>query len=301
MFGVLNINKPPGVTSRRVVDKVAACAPRKTKVGHCGTLDPLATGVLIVCVGPATRLIQFGQFAEKRYEGTFRFGLTSDTEDISGKVEVAEGPTLTAADVESVLAEFTGTINQLPPNYSALRVNGKRAYELARKGKEVPLEPRPIQIHEIKLTDFSWPDFRLSIRCGSGTYVRSLGRDIAIRLGAHAVMTELTRTGIGALNLADAIELDSLSRDSIHQHFLPGQCLIGDMPRTVIEDEEIVSLTDGQPVERKYPGGGVAQGEIAGIDRQDRLIAILQPWRYDYFTPKINFSKYWRNLSAASS
>jgi len=284
-----------------VVNKVCANVPRKTKVGHCGTLDPLATGVLIVCVGPATRLIQFGQFAEKRYEGTFRFGLTSDTEDISGKVEVAEGPTLTAADVESVLSEFTGTINQLPPSFSALRVNGKRAYELARKGQEVSLEPRPIEIHEIKLTDFTWPDFRLSIRCGSGTYVRSLGRDIAIRLGAHAVMTELTRTGIGTQNLADAIELDSLSRDSIQQQFLPGQCLIGDMPRTVIEDEEIISLSDGQPVERKYPGGAVAQGEIAGIDRQDRLIAILQPWRYDYFTPKINFSKYWRNLSASSS
>ena len=277
---------------------MCANVPRKTKVGHCGTLDPLATGVLIVCVGPATRLIQFGQFAEKRYEGTFRFGLTSDTEDISGNVEVAQGPTLTAADVENVLAEFTGTINQLPPSFSALRVNGKRAYELARKGQEVPLEPRPIQIHEIKLTGFSWPDFTLSIRCGSGTYVRSLGRDIAIRLGTHAVMTELTRSGIGAQNLEDAIELDSLSRESIHQHFLPGQSLIGDIPRTVIEDEEIISLSDGQPVERKYPGGAAAQGEIAGIDRQDRLIAILQPWRYDYFTPKINFSKYWKNLSA---
>ena len=277
---------------------MCANVPRKTKVGHCGTLDPLATGVLIVCVGPATRLIQFGQFAEKRYEGTFRFGLTSDTEDISGNVEVAQGPTLTAADVENVLAEFTGTINQLPPSCSALRVNVKRAYELARKGQEVPLEPRPIQIHEIKLTGFSWPDFTLSIRCGSGTYVRSLGRDIAIRLGTHAVMTELTRSGIGAQNLEDAIELDSLSRESIHQHFLPGQSLIGDIPRTVIEDEEIISLSDGQPVERKYPGGAAAQGEIAGIDRQDRLIAILQPWRYDYFTPKINFSKYWKNLSA---
>lgn len=285
------------MTSRSVVNKVCACAPRKTKVGHCGTLDPLATGVLIVCVGPATRLIQFGQFAEKRYEGTFRFGLTSDTEDIDGNVEEIEGPTLTAADVENVLAEFTGTIDQLPPKFSALRVKGKRAYELARKGEEVQLEPRPIQIHDIKLTDFSWPDFRLSIRCGSGTYVRSLGRDIAIQLGTHAVMTELTRTGIGAQNLDDAIEMDSISRDSIQQQFLPGQCLIGDMPRTVIEDEEIISLSDGQPVERKYPGGAVAQGEIAGIDRQNRLIAILQPWRYDYFTPKINFSKYWRNLS----
>ncbi len=288
------------MTSRSVVNKVCACVPRKTKVGHCGTLDPLATGVLIVCVGPATRLIQFGQFAEKRYEGTFRFGLTSDTEDIDGNVEVVDGPTLIAADVESVLAEFTGTIDQLPPTFSALRVNGKRAYELARKGEEVKLEPRPIQIHEIKLTDFAWPDFRLSIRCGSGTYVRALGRDIANRLGSHAVMTELTRTGIGAQKLNDAIELDSLSSESIQQLFLPGQCLIGDMPRTVIEDEEIISLSDGQPVERGFPGGAGAQGEIAGVDRQDRLIAILQPWRYDYFTPKINFSKYWRNLSASA-
>jgi len=274
LFGVLNINKPPGVTSRRVVDMVAKNAPRKTKVGHCGTLDPLATGVLIVCVGPATRLIQFGQFAEKRYEGTFRFGLTSDTEDISGKVEVAEGPILTAADVENVLAEFTGTIDQLPPAYSALRVNGKRAYELARKGKDVPLEPRPIQIHEIELTDFSWPDFKLSIRCGSGTYVRSLGRDIAIRLGAHAVMTELTRTGIGALTLENSIDLDSISRESIHQQFLPGQCLIGDMRRTVIEDDEIISLTDGQPVERQIDCDSSAMA-LRLLHAQDQFLQVL--------------------------
>jgi tRNA U55 pseudouridine synthase TruB len=110
-------------------------------------------------------------------------------------------------------------------------------------------------------------------------------------------MTELTRTGIGALNLCDATDIAAISRETIWQHFLPGQCLIGDMPRTMIEDHEIVSLTDGQPVERKYPGGAIAQGEIAGIDRQDRLIAILQPWRYDYFTPKINFSKHWIGAS----
>ncbi len=271
--------------------------PRKTKVGHCGTLDPLATGVLIVCVGPATRLIQFGQFADKRYEGSFRFGLASDTEDITGNVQAHPSPELTAHDVENILDEFTGTISQLPPAFSALRVNGKRAYDLARKGEDVKLEPRPVQIHEIKLTEFSWPDFRLSMRCGSGTYVRSLGRDIAARLGGSAVMTALTRTSIGQLNVTDAIELDQISKQSLSNQFLPGQSLIGDMTQTVIEDHEIAALADGQPVERKFADDTPLQKEIAGVDRQGRLIAILQPWRYDYFTPKINFSKYWKNLS----
>ena len=293
LFGVLNINKPAGVTSRDVVNRVCSMAPRKTKVGHCGTLDPMATGVLIVCVGPATRLIQFGQNAEKRYVGDFRLGLSSDTEDITGNVQAIDGPVIEASQMEAVLNQFTGQISQLPPNYSALRVNGQRAYKLARKGADVPLEPRPVDIHSVTLTKFAYPDFQLSIRCGSGTYVRSLGRDIAASLGTHAVMTELVRTGIGPLNIEDATPMKELQNDSLQEKFLPGQILIGDMIRTPIEDVEIPLLADGNPVDREYPGGAKATGEIAGVDRQERLIAILQPWKDDLFTPKINFSKYW--------
>jgi len=146
LFGILNIDKPEGLTSREIVNRVCRLAPKKTRVGHCGTLDPLATGVLLVCVGPATRLIQFGQSAPKHYVGSFRFGLSSDTEDITGDVTTEADVPVDRQQLESVLANFVGEIAQRPPAFSALWVNGKRAYDLARAGKEVRLKERVIEI-----------------------------------------------------------------------------------------------------------------------------------------------------------
>ena len=197
MFGILNIDKPAGMTSRDIVNRVCASLPKKTRVGHCGTLDPMATGVLLVCVGPATRLIQFGQFASKHYIGKFRFGLSSDTEDITGEVETHSSLPVSQEELSATLPNFIGTIDQRPPAFSALRVDGKRAYKLARAGKDVVLESRKIEIYDLNVTNFDYPDFELDIKCGSGTYVRSLGRDIAESLGSHAVMTDLARAGIG--------------------------------------------------------------------------------------------------------
>ena len=152
MIGFINSNKQPGQTSREAVNAVQRLV-RPAKIGHCGTLDPLATGVLVVCVGPATRLTNLVHEASKTYIGDFRLGVSSDTEDIEGElVPLVDAPEITAAQIESVLPEFVGAIDQMPPKFSALKINGKRAYDLARQGKEVKLKSRQIQVSSLRLT-----------------------------------------------------------------------------------------------------------------------------------------------------
>jgi len=281
------------MTSRQVVNRVCALVPKKTRVGHCGTLDPLATGVLIVCVGPATRLIQFGQAAPKHYVGTFRLGLSSDTEDISGTVQTHDGPAVTREQLEAILPNFVGKIAQRPPAFSALRVDGKRAYDLARAGKEVHLESREITISSLSVVDFNFPDFQLDIKCGSGTYVRSLGRDIAEALGTHAVMTDLVRAGIGDFHVADTVPLDELNSDNVEQHFLPPQSLIRDMATTVLVDDEFEKLQDGNWIRRDMPDG---VEDLAAYDSDGRLVVVLKKDSGRLFVPKINFAKHWKAM-----
>ena len=190
MHGFLCINKSPGATSRDAVNAIQRLV-RPSKVGHAGTLDPLATGVLVIAVGHATRLIRFVQQMPKTYIGTFELGKTSDTEDITGEVvshDIEPPPTIDA--IQQAISPLLGNIMQRPPAYSALKVDGKRAYSLAREGKHVKLEPRPIVVHEIELIRYEFPILELRIVCGSGTYVRSLGRDLGESLGCGAVMTD---------------------------------------------------------------------------------------------------------------
>lgn len=293
MFGILNIDKPQGITSRKVVNHVCALVPKKTRVGHCGTLDPLATGVLVVCVGPATRLIQFGQAASKHYVGSFRFGLSSDTEDITGDVQTHDRPPVTRQQLESVLPKFTGTIDQRPPAFSALKVDGKRAYDLARAGKEVNLKSRKIEIYGLSIVDFDFPDFKLDIKCGSGTYVRALGRDIAEALGTHAVMTDLVRAGIGDFRQSEAVRLDELNRDNIEQHFSSPQALIKDMTTTVLKDDEFEKLQDGNWIRREMPE---SVQDLAAFDDQGRLVVLLRKGSDGLFVPKINFAPHWKSV-----
>jgi tRNA pseudouridine55 synthase len=160
MFGLLNINKPRGLTSRSVVNRLAKHV-RPHKVGHAGTLDPLATGVLVVCVGPATRLVPYIQDQPKRYIGTFRVGQKSTTEDLEGELEDVPTVDFGRADLESVLPRFTGRIQQVPPAFSAIRVGGQRAYALARKGREVEVPPREVEILSLVCREFAFPEFTL--------------------------------------------------------------------------------------------------------------------------------------------
>lgn len=215
LFGVLNLYKPPGVTSRDVVNVVQRLV-RPAKVGHAGTLDPMATGVLLVCVGPATRLVSILQQAPKTYLARFRFGQRSDTDDAEGEIEVVpDAVPFQREQLDTLLPDFCGVIEQTPPAYSAVKVDGRRAYALARQGTDVTLQPRPVRIDEIQVLDYEWPDLSLRIQCGSGTYIRSIARDLGEQLGCGGLMTALERTRIGSFAAEDAINPESLTAASV--------------------------------------------------------------------------------------
>ena len=290
MIGLINLNKQLGQTSRDAVNAVQRLV-RPAKIGHCGTLDPLATGVLVVCVGPATRLTNLVQETSKTYVGDFRLGVSSDTEDIEGQlVPLIDAPTITAAQIESVLPEFVGVIEQMPPKFSALKVNGKRAYDLARQGKEVKLKSRQIQVDSLRLTGFKYPNFQLTIQCGTGTYVRSLGRDIGARVGSAAVMTALQRTAIGSFRVEGAVNASCLNAENLSQHLLPIDRCLNDLERVVVNDAQARGLIDAQPL---HLPAYVDFERVVAMDKHDRVLAVLHRRDENIFTPKINFSKYW--------
>ncbi len=210
--GVLNINKPAGLTSHDVVDAVRAILGIR-RVGHTGTLDPHATGVLPLCVGRATKIAQYLTQADKEYLITMRLGVTTDTLDGAGKVltRVADLH-VSAGDVEAILPRFQGAILQTPPLFSAKRIGGERLYRLARRGETVERKPVPLTIHSLKLLDVAMPDVRLLVACSKGTYARALCDDIGRALGCGAHLHQLVRTRAGRFEIGTAVDLDTLRR-----------------------------------------------------------------------------------------
>ncbi|MGE0606256.1 MAG: tRNA pseudouridine(55) synthase TruB [Pirellulales bacterium] len=284
--GLLIVHKPPGMTSRRVVDVVARLV-KPAKVGHAGTLDPLATGVLVICMGQATRLIEYVQQMPKRYRGQFLLGRTSPTEDIEGEVTLLDHPPQpTRAEFEAAIPNFLGEISQRPPAFSALKVAGRRAYDLARAGQQVDLAPRTVTIHQLTLTDYDYPRLSLEIECGSGTYVRSLGRDLARAVGSDAVMSALARTAIGDFRLENAVAPEQLTRDNIGQFLLPPRAAIVGLPSLLVDEQESRRLANGQLLERP---DCVHTGETAAIDAAGRLVALLQPRGDGWLKPTRTF------------
>lgn len=259
--------------------------PRKTKIGHAGTLDPMATGVLVVAVGPATRLISYAQAATKKYVGTFKLGHTSDTEDIEGEVtQLADSPIPTLPQFQSAAEEFIGEIEQTPPQYSAVKVNGQRAYRLARAGKVADIAPRKTLIHAVELVEYKYPDFTLAIECGKGTYVRTLARDIAKSVGSDSVMTGLCRTAVGAFRIEESVSLEEAAAGPMDL-FRPPNELVADVPQLLCDDEIVKELTFGRKLtlDRDEP-------ELAAVDGSGQLLAILQKSEAAIYKPKINFA-----------
>ena len=209
MNGIVIVDKPEGWTSNDVVSKLKGVL-RTRRVGHGGTLDPMATGVLPVFVGRATRAVEFFEHAEKTYETVLRLGLTTDTEDITGTVLTEQDAFVTGEMLESVLSQFRGEIMQVPPMYSALKVNGQKLYDLARKGKEVERQPRPITIHELTLLGMEADGIHLRVRCSKGTYIRTLCKDIGETLGCGGCMAALRRVKAGEYTAEEAVPLATL-------------------------------------------------------------------------------------------
>jgi tRNA pseudouridine55 synthase len=268
--GLLNLNKPIGVTSRDVVNRVSRPL-RKVKVGHAGTLDPLASGVLVVCIGAATRLIEYVQRMPKTYRATIRLGATSDTLDADGRVVETIDPRVpTQSDVESALMTQLGTIEQMPPQFSALKVAGKRAYDLAREGETVALVARPVEVYRIELLRYAWPLLEVEIDCGSGTYIRSIARDVGEILGCGGLIDVLMRTRIGPFRLDDAIDPESLSRETIPGLLRPAIEALAGLPRVAIGAEDVARIVRGQGI------AGQGSGEVALIGPEGELVAVAE-------------------------
>jgi len=274
MIGLLNIHKPAGLTSRDVVNHVQRLA-RPDKVGHAGTLDPLATGVLVVGVGRATRLVPFIQQLHKTYRATFLLGRTSDTDDVEGRVIVLEhAPTVTRQQVLAALPRFVGRIEQVPPQFSAVKVQGERAYDLARAGLTADIKPRLVDVYRLELLTLEPPELSLEIECGSGTYVRSIGRDLGARLGTGAVMCGLVRTRIGPFRIEQALMLDEINRDSLAASLLPAACAVTDHPRCLVDSDQAAHLRHGRsiPFSGMPDSGGAVP--LAVIGPQGELMAL---------------------------
>ena len=275
MHGLLNINKPAGMTSRRAVDLIERLT-RPAKSGHAGTLDPLATGVLVVCVGAATRWIEYVQQMPKRYTGTFLLGRKSATEDTEGEVvELPDQPRPTREEIVEAARRFLGTVEQRPPAFSAVKIAGRRAYELARKGQSPQLTPRPIEIHQIEVLAYQYPELVLDISCGSGTYIRSLGRDLAESLGTAAVMSALTRTSIGPFSLEEAVDPRALTPDTWQQFLRPSSLAVEHLPRVRLSADEVNAIRCGRTVPGKQGEVEAGAPEIAAFDRGGELVGIL--------------------------
>jgi tRNA pseudouridine55 synthase len=250
MLGVLNLHKPCGPTSR---DCVASIESRTEpfKVGHAGTLDPMASGVLLLLIGPAVRLTDDFHLLDKEYLGTFELGLTSLSADTETDLQTIENaPRIAEHEFSKACEAFVGTISQTPPVFSAVRIGGRRAHNLARSGKRVVMPSREVNVASIEVLKFDYPIVSLRIVCSTGTYVRSIGRDIALSLGSDAVMTSLIRTRIGPFRLTDAHSLDSLtSRELVQSAIQPPQQGLCSLPQWRLEDELLERFRFGQHIE----------------------------------------------------
>lgn len=274
MRGFLAVDKPTGVTSHDVVDAVRRVTGVR-KVGHAGTLDPIATGLLVVAVGPVTRLIRYVQADRKAYVADVALGIATDSLDADGiEVDRVPMPELTAEDLDGVVGEFVGRIDQVPPMVSALKRDGVRLHELARRGEEVEREPRPVDVHELELVSFTpgeFPTARLRVVCGPGTYVRVLADDLARAVGGRAHLTALRRTAIGSLGVDRAVGLDDLAPGTVADRLLAPAAVLADLPTVVVDDATAAGVANG----RALPGTA-AEGPVAVVDESGALLAVYR-------------------------
>ncbi len=268
MNGVIIVDKPAGMTSHDVVDRVRKLLGIR-KAGHTGTLDPMATGVLAVCVGEATKIASFLSGDDKRYDVTMRLGVRTDTQDMTGRVLAEQVPRVTEADVKTVLAAFVGTITQVPPQYSAVKVRGKALYKWARKGITVEPAARQVEIREILVRDMALPLVGFTVTCSKGTYVRTLCADMGDRLGCGGALERLRRTASGIFREENAVSLEGESETEIRirleRALIPMRQALPGMP-----DVLIPPLLEQRVMKGHQPDAeGLAGLQIASLAAED--------------------------------
>ena len=255
MNGIVIVDKPQGWTSQDVTARLRRVFNTR-RIGHGGTLDPMATGVLPVFVGRATRGVEFFEHAEKIYEATLRLGLTTDTEDTSGTVLTRQEVVLTEAEFLAVLPRFRGEILQVPPMYSALKVNGQKLCDLARKGREVERQPRPITIFELTCLEFSGDTARLRVRCSKGTYIRTLCKDIGEALGCGGCMAALRRVQAGEYTIEESVPLQTLlETEDPEQYLRTVDTMFRQYPVVTLTEKQELRCRNGNSFSISLPDG----------------------------------------------
>lgn len=280
MHGFLNVDKPGGMTSFDVIRKIKKIIPRKAKIGHLGTLDPMASGVLPIAVGKATRIIPYIEDERKEYIAQLTLGVVSDTQDAWGHISHTGKKDFQQQQLGDILKEFTGRIKQIPPMYSAVHHQGKRLYELAREGITVTREEREIVIHALQLLevnqDSDLPVIKIKVVCSRGTYVRTLGHDIGAKLGTGALLSSLIRTRSGMFNIEQAFSLEKILQDKqqINQYLLPLDYPLAHMPAIHINSEQdINAIMNGQAVAIK---DRLPDGLVRVYSPGDNLVALAR-------------------------
>jgi tRNA pseudouridine55 synthase len=274
--GVLVVDKPIGLTSHDVVQIIRRGTGIR-RAGHTGTLDPRASGVLVVLVGPAVRLSEYVSASDKRYQATIHLGSSTDTYDAEGRI-TGSSPVdnITEEKFDEALQKFVGEIEQVPPPYSAIKVKGRKAYEMAREGEEVDLEPRTIQVYSLDVLEWAPPEAVIDVYCSSGTYVRSLAHDLGKALGCGAHLIGLRRTKSGRFTLRDAVPLrrlqEAFDAGNWYKYLIPAAEALGDWPMVELNSEQVELVRHGHRV----PADPAAKGLARGVSEQGDLVALLE-------------------------
>jgi tRNA pseudouridine55 synthase len=274
--GVLVVDKPVGLTSHDVVQIIRRGTGIR-RAGHTGTLDPRASGVLVVLIGPAVRLSEYVSASDKRYQATIRLGSSTDTFDAEGRItSSASVENISEEQFEEILDQYVGEIEQVPPPYSAIKVAGRKAYEMARDGEEVNLEPRVIQVYSLELLEWDSPEAVVDVFCSSGTYVRSLANDLGNALGVGAHLVGLRRTKSGRFTLRDAVPLRRLQESFIagdwYKYLIPAAEALAEWPMVELDGDQVELIRHGHRVPAE-PG---SKGWARGVSEQGDLVALLE-------------------------
>lgn len=273
--GVLVVDKPIGLTSHQVVQIIRRGTNIK-RAGHTGTLDPRASGVLVILVGPAVRLSEYISAEDKRYQATIKLGEKTDTYDGDGVITGTAPVDVTREQFEEALQEFVGEIEQVPPPYSAIKVKGRHAYDMARNGEDVQLEPRIIQVHSLEVVEWNMPEVVVDVHCSSGTYVRSLAYDLGEKLGCGANLIGLRRTKSGKFTLKDAQPLrnlvESFDNNSWFRYLIPAADALAEWPSITLTNDEVDLIKHGH----RIPSHEMTEGLVRAITEQGELVALME-------------------------
>ncbi len=290
--GVLVVDKPVGLTSHDVV-QIIRKGTNIRRAGHTGTLDPRASGVLVVLLGPAVRLSEYVSASDKRYQAVIRLGQSTDTYDAEGRITGGSSPVnITEDQFENELKAFIGEIEQVPPPYSAIKVKGKKAYDMARDGEEFDLAPRTIHVYNLDLLEWAPPEAVVDVYCSSGTYVRSLAHDLGEKLGCGAHLVGLRRTKSGRFTLRDAVPLrklrESFDAGNWYQYLIPAAEALSDWPALELTNEQVEAVRHGI----RIPSPALPSTWARGINEQGELVALMEfsPETSEWQPKKVFFS-----------